>query len=146
MAANPTAFRDAESTNDSDRNAQIYKDINLNFSKHPITGDISKLTDVEAVKRSVRNLINTNFYERPFHPELGCGVRELLFENYTPLTGIFIRRKVQEVLDNYEPRARVSGIAVNEQPDRNAIDVQVNFYVLNLPNPVSVTTTLQRIR
>jgi len=91
-------------------------------------------------------LINTNFYERPFHPELGCGVRELLFENYTPLTGIFIRRKVQEVLDNYEPRARVSGIAVNEQPDRNAIDVQVNFYVLNLPNPVSVTTTLQRIR
>ena len=62
------------------------------------------------------------------------------------MTGIFIRRKVEEVLNNYEPRARITSIGVNEQSDRNAIDVQVNFFVLNLPNPVSVTTTLQRIR
>ena len=137
---------DASSTNKSKKSVRTYKDLDLDFTRHPVTNDVVKIEDVDAVKRSVRNLINTNFYERPFHPELGCGVRELLFENYTPLTGIFIRRKVQEVLDNYEPRARVSGIAVNEQPDRNAIDVQVNFYVLNLPNPVSVTTTLQRIR
>ena len=137
---------DASSTNKSKKSVRTYKDLDLDFTRHPVTNDVVKIEDVDAVKRSVRNLINTNFYERPFHPELGCGVRELLFENFTPLTGIFIRRKVQEVLDNYEPRARVSGIAVNEQPDRNAIDVQVNFYVLNLPNPVSVTTTLQRIR
>ena len=140
------AIYDASSTNKSKKSVRTYKDLDLDFTRHPVTNDVVKIEDVDAVKRSVRNLINTNFYERPFHPELGCGVRELLFENYTPLTGIFIRRKVQEVLDNYEPRARVSGIAVNEQPDRNAIDVQVNFYVLNLPNPVSVTTTLQRIR
>jgi phage baseplate assembly protein W len=140
------ASYDASSTNKSKKSVRTYKDLDLDFTRHPVTNDVVKIEDVDAVKRSVRNLINTNFYERPFHPELGCGVRELLFENYTPLTGIFIRRKVQEVLDNYEPRARVSGIAVNEQPDRNAIDVQVNFYVLNLPNPVSVTTTLQRIR
>ena len=94
----------------------------------------------------LRNLINTQFYERPFHPELGCGVRDMLFENYTPMTGIFMRRKIEEVLRNYEPRASLSSIQVNEQMDRNAIDVVVNFYVLNLPNPVSVTTTLQRIR
>jgi len=140
------ASYDASSTNKSKKSVRTYKDLDLDFTRHPVTNDVVKIEDVDAVKRSVRNLINTNFYERPFHPELGCGVRELLFENYTPLTGIFIRRKVQEVLDNYEPRARVSGIAVNEQPDRNAIDVQVNFYVLNLPNPVSITTTLQRIR
>jgi hypothetical protein len=140
------ASYDASSTNKSKKSVRTYKDLDLDFTRHPVTNDVVKIEDVDAVKRSVRNLINTNFYERPFHPELGCGVRELLFENFTPLTGIFIRRKVQEVLDNYEPRARVSGIAVNEQPDRNAIDVQVNFYVLNLPNPVSVTTTLQRIR
>jgi phage baseplate assembly protein W len=107
---------------------------------------VVKITDVEAVKRSVKNLINTQFYERPFHPELGCGVRDMLFENYTPMTGIFMRRKIEEVLSNYEPRASLSSIQVNEQMDRNAIDVVVNFYVLNLPNPVSVTTTLQRIR
>ena len=140
------ASYDASSTNKSKKSVRTYKDLDLDFTRHPITNDVVKIEDVEAVKRSVKNLVQTNFYERPFHPELGCGVRELLFENFTPLTGIFIRRKVQEVLDNYEPRARVSGIAVNEQPDRNAIDVQVNFYVLNLPNPVSVTTTLQRIR
>ena len=140
------ASYDASSTNKSKKSVRSYKDLDLDFTRHPITNDVVKIEDVEAVKRSVKNLVQTNFYERPFHPELGCGVRELLFENFTPLTGIFIRRKVQEVLDNYEPRARVSGIAVNEQPDRNAIDVQVNFYVLNLPNPVSVTTTLQRIR
>jgi len=140
------ASYDASSTNKSKKSVRTYKDLDLDFTRHPVTNDVIKIEDVDAVKRSVRNLINTNFYERPFHPELGCGVRELLFENFTPLTGIFIRRKVQEVLDNYEPRARVSGISVNEQPDRNAIDVQVNFYVLNLPNPVSVTTTLQRIR
>jgi len=140
------ASYDASSTNKSKKSVRTYKDLDLDFTRHPVTNDVVKIEDVEAVKRSVKNLVQTNFYERPFHPELGCGVRELLFENFTPLTGIFIRRKVQEVLDNYEPRARVSGIAVNEQPDRNAIDVQVNFYVLNLPNPVSVTTTLQRIR
>ena len=137
---------DASSTNKSKKSTRTYIDLDLDFTRHPITNDVVKITDVEAVKRSVKNLINTQFYERPFHPELGCGVRDMLFENYTPMTGIFMRRKIEEVLSNYEPRASLSSIQVNEQMDRNAIDVVVNFYVLNLPNPVSVTTTLQRIR
>ena len=137
---------DASSTNKSKKSTRTYVDLDLDFSRHPVTNDIVKIEDVNAVKRSVKNLINTQFYERPFHPELGCGVRDMLFENYTPMTGIFMRRKIEEVLSNYEPRASLSSIQVNEQMDRNAIDVVVNFYVLNLPNPVSVTTTLQRIR
>ena len=137
---------DASSTNKSKKSTRTYVDLDLDFTRHPVTNDVVKITDVDAVKRSVRNLINTQFYERPFHPELGCGVRDMLFENYTPMTGIFMRRKIEEVLSNYEPRASLSSIQVNEQMDRNAIDVVVNFYVLNLPNPVSVTTTLQRIR
>ena len=137
---------DASSTNKSKKSTRTYVDLDLDFTRHPITNDVVKITDVDAVKRSVRNLINTQFYERPFHPELGCGVRDMLFENYTPMTGIFMRRKIEEVLRNYEPRASLTSIQVNEQMDRNAIDVVVNFYVLNLPNPVSVTTTLQRIR
>ena len=137
---------DASSTNKSKKSTRTYVDLDLDFTRHPVTNDVVKITDVEAVKRSVRNLINTQFYERPFHPELGCGVRDMLFENYTPMTGIFMRRKIEEVLSNYEPRASLTSIQVNEQMDRNAIDVVVNFYVLNLPNPVSVTTTLQRIR
>jgi len=137
---------DASSTNKSKKAVRTYKDLDLDFTRHPVTNDVVKIEDVNAVKRSVRNLVNTQFYERPFHPELGCGVRDLLFENFTPMTGIFIRRKIEEVLVNYEPRANISSIAVNENQDRNGINVEVNFYVLNLPNPVSVTTTLQRIR
>ena len=137
---------DASSTNKSKKSVRTFVDLNLDFTRHPVTNDIVKIEDVEAVKRSVKNLINTQFYERPFHPELGCGVRDLLFENFTPMTGIFMRRKIEEVLSNYEPRANLTSIQINEQQDRNAIDVVVNFYVLNLPNPVSVTTTLQRIR
>ena len=137
---------DASSINKSKKAVRTYKDLDLDFTRHPVTNDVVKIEDVNAVKRSVRNLVNTQFYERPFHPELGCGVRDLLFENFTPMTGIFIRRKIEEVLVNYEPRANISSIAVNEQQDRNGINVEVNFYVLNLPNPVSVTTTLQRIR
>ena len=137
---------DASSTNKSKKSVRTYRDLDLDFTRHPVTNDVVVIEDVNAVKRSVRNLINTQFYERPFHPELGCGVRDMLFENYTPMTGIFMRRKIEEVLRNYEPRANLSSIQVNEQMDRNAIDVVVNFYVLNLPNPVSVTTTLQRIR
>jgi phage baseplate assembly protein W len=137
---------DASSINKSKKAVRTYKDLDLDFTRHPVTNDVVKIEDVNAVKRSVRNLVNTQFYERPFHPELGCGVRDLLFENFTPMTGIFIRRKIEEVLVNYEPRANISSIAVNEDADRNGINVEVNFYVLNLPNPVSVTTTLQRIR
>jgi len=137
---------DASSTNKSKKAVRTYKDLDLDFTRHPVTNDVIKIEDVNAVKRSVRNLVNTQFYERPFHPELGCGVRDLLFENFSPMTGIFIRRKIEEVLSNYEPRANVSSIGVNENQDRNGISVEVNFYVLNLPNPVTVTTTLQRIR
>ena len=141
------AAYDASTTNKSKKSVRtFYKDLDLDFTRNVVTNDVLKIEDVNAVKRSVKNLIQTNHYERPFHPELGCGIRELLFENFTPLTGIFIKRKVEEVITNYEPRARLSQVAVNEQPDRNGIQVTVYFYVMNIPEPVSVTTLLQRIR
>ena len=141
------AAYDASTTNKSKKSVRtFYKDLDLDFTRNVVTNDVVKIEDVNAVKRSVKNLVQTNHYERPFHPELGCGIRELLFENFTPLTGIFIKRKVEEVITNYEPRARLSQVAVNEQPDRNGIQVTVYFYVMNIPEPVSVTTLLQRIR
>ena len=140
------AIYDASNTNKSKKSSRDFIDLNLDFARNIVTNDVVKIEGVDAVKRSVKNLIQTNFYERPFNPEIGCGVRELLFENFTPVTGIFIQRKVEEVITNYEPRARISSVTVNEQPDRNGIDVTVYFYVMNMPNPVSVTTVLQRIR
>ena len=147
MAANPTAFRDAESNNDSDRNAQIYKDINLNFSKHPITGDISKLTNVEAVKRSVRNLVNTNFYERPFHPEIGSDIRAILFEPVSPLVADVLKRYVEDVINNFEPRAELIRVDANPNPDSNSYAVTIEFYLVNSPSGLqTVNLFLERLR
>ena len=137
---------DASVTNKSKKSVRTYKDLNLDFTRNTVTNDVVKIEDVEAVKRSVKNLVQTNFYERPFQPELGCGIRSLLFEPFTPVTGIFVRRKVEEVITNYEPRVRLDQVVVTESPDRNSLEVRVVFYTLNLPNPVTVLTTLRRIR
>tara|TARA_Y100000593_G_scaffold23704_1_gene46991 strand:- start:175 stop:600 length:426 start_codon:yes stop_codon:yes gene_type:complete len=137
---------DASQTNKSNKSVRTFRDLNLDFNRNTDTNDIIKIEDVEAVKRSVRNLVNTNFYERPFHPELGCGIRQLLFEPFTPVTGMFIRRKVEEVITNYEPRARLDQVIVTESDDRNSLEVRVVFYTMNIANPVTVLTTLRRIR
>jgi len=107
---------------------------------------VAVVEDVVAVKRSVRNLIQTNFYERPFHPELGCGIRELLFENFTPMTKIFLQRKIEEVLINYEPRINLQNVAVDDDQDGNRLVVDIYFYVVGVPGPQQVSTFLQRVR
>ena len=147
MAVNPSAFKDAESNSDSDRNAQIYKDINLNFTRHPITGDISKLSNVEAVKRSVRNLVNTNFYERPFHPEIGSDIRAILFEPVSPLVADVLKRYVEDVINNFEPRAELIRVDANPNPDSNSYAVTIEFYLVNSPSGLqTVNLFLERLR
>ena len=146
MAANPTAFRDAESINNSERSAQIYKDINLSFARHPLTGDIAFLTDIEAVKRSVRNLINTNFYERPFHPEIGSDVRSILFEPVSPPVANVLQRNIEDVIKNFEPRAELISVDVVPNIDANAYAANIKFYVVNSPTAVEVNIFLERLR
>ena len=130
----------------SKRNSRKFSDIDLNFTRNTITSDIIKVEDVIAVKRSVKNLVQTNFYERPFNPELGCGVRELLFENFTPMTKIFLEKKIQEVLLNYEPRIDLQSVKVDDDQDNNRLVVDIYFYVVGSPGPQTVTTFLQRLR
>ena len=146
MTANPTAFRDAERTNDSDRNAQVFKDINLSLARHPITGDIASLTNIEAVKRSVRNLINTNFYERPFHPEIGSNVRSVLFEPVSPIVASVLERHVKDVVENFEPRAELIDVQVTDNSDANEYRVQIKFYVVNSSDIVDMNIFLERLR
>ena len=131
MAVNPSAFRDAESTNDSNRSAQVYKDINLNFSRHPVTGDIAKLTDISSVKASVKNLILTNYYERGFHPEIGSNVRSALFENVTPMIAARLGRNIEDVIVNFEPRAELISVIVQANIDSNAYEATIKFNVVN---------------
>ena len=131
MAVNPSAFKDAEAINNSERSAFIFKDFNLNFAKHPVTGDIAKLTDIAAVKASVKNLVMTNFYERPFHPEIGSDVRNALFENMTPQVASRLGRNIEDVIVNFEPRAELISVIVQANIDRNAYEATIKFNVVN---------------
>ena len=132
--------------NNSKRCTRIYKDLDLDFGRNVVTNDVNRLTDVEAVKRSVRNLINTNHFERPFHPEIGGNVRALLFEPMTPLTALNLQRKVEEVLNNFEPRAKITQILADPDIDRNAYRLSIKFYVIGVQNPITVETFLERLR
>ena len=119
-------------TNNSKRATRIYKDLDLDFGRNVVTNDVNKLTDVESVKRSVRNLINTNHFERPFHPEIGGNVRALLFENMTPLTALNLQRKIEEVLSNFEPRATFVDSNNNVRPSTRYVEDGSYFKIKNV--------------
>ena len=142
-----SAGYDAQLQNTSDRNTRQYSDLDLFFGKKTSDNDISKITDVEAVKRSIRNLVQLNVYDKPFHPEVSGGVREMLFENMTPLISTIIARQIEDVIENFEPRARLVSVRALPDFDRNAYEVQVAFYVVNTPTElVDLTVMLERLR
>jgi len=124
------------------RSSRVYKDLNLNFSANPVTGDVTTVTDVIAVKRSVRNLLLTNHYDRPFHPEIGSNVPALLFENVGPITGNQLQRAIEEMIGNFEPRARVTAVECSPIAESNSYNVVINFYVENLPAELQTFQTL----
>ena len=141
-----SAYTDAQANNDITRNVKQYRDLDLFFSKKS-NKDVNKVTDVESVKRSVRNLMLLNTFEKPFHPEIGGDIRGLLFENMTPLTGAVISRKVEDTILNFEPRARLVGVATTPNFERNEYNVTVYFYVVNAPTElVEVSQILERLR
>ena len=145
MAA--TAYLDAQSQNDIERNVRQYSDLDLFFGRKTSNNDISKITDVQAVKRSIRNLVLLNTYEKPFHPEISSGVRGMLFENMTPITATILARKVEDVINNFEPRARLISVTAIPDLDRNAYEVAVQFYVVNTPTElVDLSIMLERLR
>ena len=141
-----SAYKDAQANNDITRNVKQYRDLDLFFSKKT-NKDLNKVTDIEAVKRSVRNLILHNTFEKPFHPEIGGNVRGLLFENMTPMTSAVIARKIEDTINNFEPRARLVGVKAQPDRDLNGYVVSVYFYVVNAPTElVELDTFLERLR
>ena len=130
-----------------DRAAQLYSDIDLFFGPKVGSKDVSKITNFTAVKRSVRNLILTNPYEKPFHPEIGSGVRDILFEPMTPITAYVLTMRIEEVIENFEPRARLVGVRALPNLDNNAYEVTIEFYVVNAPTElVNMEVLLERLR
>ena len=133
-------------TNKSKRSSKLFKDLNLDFQENAATKDIQKMLDVESVKRSVRNLINLNHYDKPFHPEIGSNLRGMLFENITPQMSHAITKEIDLLIRNYEPRAKLVQVSTMPQFDRNAYAATISFFVQNAPDRITVESFLERLR
>ena len=137
---------DASLTNEK-RSVKIFKDLNLNFNPNAVTKDITKLTDVEAIKRSVKNLVQLNHYEKPFHPEIGSNIRATLFENLSPISASLLSRNIETVIKTYEPRVELIRVDSLPDLDRNAYNVRIEFFIVNAPSEmVSLDVIVERVR
>ena len=146
-----TAYTDAESVNNSKRSTFIYKDLNLYFTRNPVTSDVSIVTDVQDIKRAVRNIVLLNPGEKPFHPEIGTGVRGALFENFTPPILQALRDRIEAVVRRYEPRVTVQSVSFgdpdSQRMDNNELRCQISFVINNAPQIIEeVDLMLQRVR
>lgn len=144
-------YDDAQVKNESPRSNFIYKDLNLFFTKNPLTKDVSKVTDVQAIKRSVRNLVLTDRGERLFHPEIGGDVKGSLFENFTPIMEVELQSAIKNVINIYEPRVVLEEVKVNDPSgndlDNNRLRITIQFYLDNVPEVLEeVDVFLNRIR
>ena len=125
---------------------KIYSDIDFTFIKKPVTADVALSYDEQAVIRSVRNLLSTKHYERPFNPNLGSNMDALLFENISTSTSISIQKEIESIIKNYEPRATLQDVRVSPYPEKNAYNVSLSFYIENATLPTTVTLLLERNR
>jgi phage baseplate assembly protein W len=124
----------------------IYSDLDLTFTRIPGKNDVALSYDEQAVIRSVRNLLLTNFYERPFQPNLGSNLDKLLFEPVNNLTASLLENDIKNTITNYEPRVTLDYILINPNVDHNAYEVTIQFYVGNNTSPTAVNLLLQRSR
>ena len=142
-----TGFDDAQSVNNSPRDNFIYKDISLYFTRNPVTSDVTTVTDIQDIKRAVRHIVLLNPGEKPFHPEIGTGVRAALFQNFTAPIKALLSSRVQEQLRKYESRIEVTNVSFNDNIDNNELSCKIEFNVRNAPQQTEeVDIFLQRLR
>jgi phage baseplate assembly protein W len=128
-----------------------YSDLDLDFLAHPTTGDVVKKTGIDAIKRSVRNLVMTNYYDRKFRSSIGSNATKILFDNINPFTATFLKDAIIEVITNFEPRIKLKedqtdGVIVNVDADNNGYNVQLTFSVINTGAPAVISLFLERLR
>jgi len=128
------------------RNTRLFSDIDLNFTAHPVTGDINIRYDEDAIKNSVKNLILTQNYERPFHSDIGTPVHGLLFDLQTPLLVITIKRAITDLIFNYEQRVNLIDVKVDISPENQSVYITIIFTILNTVSPLTLDITLERTR
>jgi phage baseplate assembly protein W len=125
---------------------EIFSDLDLGFFAHPITRKVSRKVNRDAVRQSVKSLILTDYYERPFKSNIGCSIRYYLFELFTPAIKQQMENTIREVISNYEPRADVIEVLVEERREEHALIVSVAFMIINDPEPIVLDVILERVR
>lgn len=128
------------------RNTRTFSDLDLNFTAHPVTGDINIRYDADAIKASVKNLVLTQNYERPFHSEIGSPMHSLLFDLATPLLTVTLQHVITDLITNHEPRVNLTQVAVDVSPDNNSVYVSIYFTILNTQSPITLDIILERTR
>jgi len=127
-------------------NTRVFSDLDFNFTLNPVTRDVTRRYDEDAVKTSLKNLILTANYERPFHSEIGSPIKKLLFEPATPMLGAMLKRTISDVINTFEPRVNIIDINTVVNPDEESIDISIEFTILNTTAPITLDLTLQRTR
>lgn len=128
------------------KTSRLFADLDLNFTPHPVTGDITMRYDENAIKTSLKNLILTGNYERPFHSEIGTPINKLLFENWTPALPILVQRIITDTINNFEPRVQLIQVDVSMNPDGNSLNATIAFSIINTTRPITLTMVLERTR
>jgi len=126
--------------------SNLYSDIDLNFMKHPVTGDIMKKKDVAAISASLYNIFNTSRYERPFNPDLGGNLRQALFEPVDSSSAVLIKDLITIAIQNFEPRVELVDLNIEPNIDENGYKVFLTFFVTNIPDPITINLFLERVR
>jgi phage baseplate assembly protein W len=124
----------------------LYSDLDLRFTPQPSTGDVSMSYDEQSVIRSVKNLLLTRPFERPFYPTVGSQIDNLLFEPVTPLTANLIRDEVIRTITNWEPRVKIATLDIVANPDQNGYSISMFMYIGNNSQPTGVNLILKRTR
>lgn len=130
----------------ADKDTTVFSDLDLAFIAHPVTGQLTRKKNREAVRQSVKSIVLTDFYERPFKSNIGCGIRKYLFELFTPYTKQQMQNAIREAIKNHEPRAQLIDVLVEDRPDIHSVTISVAFYIVNDPDPVVLDVILRRVR
>ena len=125
---------------------RTYSDFDISFDPHPVTGDLLSKLGTAAVVQAVADLVQLNHYEKPFHPEIGGNVRKLLFEPADEVTSGLLAKEIKNVIVNFEPRVSLLGVYVNATNDGNGFNAVIEFSVLTVADPITISIFLQRLR
>jgi hypothetical protein len=134
------------SVTETSRDIEIYSDFTDDMFFHPVKGDIVRKTNEDAVSQSIRNLLKTNYYDRPFNPKIGSNLRAALFELSTEFSEIAVKAAIVEMITNFEPRADLLDVTIKADPDNYTYNATITFAIVNKQQPVTINVLLERIR